>query len=320
MKLLLLYYAKVTNDAFNKFALSSTDLELKSDDLSVYGSKMDRLSYHEVHRLLTQQKPFDAILIGDIFWDTGQNICRWGQDNKVPVFFLQHGQWIYITNKKDPKYLPTATFVYGDKIQQMMSSWEYSKRSKVYVTGNPRYDNISRNNSGEYVYFAPPVMFENVPSAANRTDRNAFDNLVSLKGIDKEVPMLIHPHYREINVPQLKDMFPYAKFADPQIDPLPLIQKSSKVLTHRNSTTVLDAIACGKMTVLMNFREKDKSFFPRDYFGEFAQESDWPSRCMTNLKSNVTEISDYEEKARPYIYLGNASKRIEGIICQWGTE
>ena len=159
------------------------------------------------------------------------------------------------------------------------------------------------------------MMYENTISGPNQTHHGIYKVLKLMKGLDKEVNLVIHPHYREGAVSQLAKFFPDAEIISPNFDPLPLIQKSSKVLTHRNSTTVLDAIACGKPVVLNNFIGYTKSFFPKNYFCEFTKESDWPPDCVTNLQSEFdVDYDNYHERARPFIRLGNASKRILSII------
>jgi len=316
--MLFLRYNKVTNEALEK--LYKHIPSFKWGDMDSFKQRIDVLPYETIASFLQEFKPIDSICIGDVFWTTGQNICKWGEDQGVKIYFLQHGQWIYIQNKRNPRHLPHSTFVYGDNVKQMVDSWPYGKRSNVQAVGNPRYDNISwLSNSGEYTYFAPPVIKEMVPSGKNRSNAEVAKLMEQLKGIDEIGPLLIHPHYREGSVDYLKSIFPKAMVADPQKASLPLIQKSSKVLTHRNSTTVLDAIACGKKVVLTDFLGQDKSFFKRGYFGEFAVENDWPKNCLKALECDYdVDYNGYRTRARAHIYLGNASHRIVNILEQDG--
>lgn len=312
--ILLLKYNKVTNDAFRHFSKHCRDF--KEADLTKFGTSMDVLSFPEVSSLLKSCLPFDCVMVGDVFWPTGQNICRWCREKGKQSYFLQHGQWVYVKNKQNPDHLPFATFVYGTNVLKMTSKWAYSVRSKVLVSGNPRYDNIIPNTNGSYVYFCPPVILERIPSKADQFHSANYAWLDTLQGMDKKAKLLIHPHYREGQTVTLKNMFPKATFANPMDDPLPLIQGAEKVLTHRNSTTVIDAIACGKISILLNYPEHDTSFYRRGYFKEFAIETDSPQHCIDTLLSEKRlSISDnYIEKAKPYIYLGDASMRIKNII------
>lgn len=314
-KLLLLYYNKVTNEAFNKLALHNSEFEIIPFDLGRFGDKMDILDEKVVEEFLSQSMPFDAVVVGDIFWPTGQYICKWCKKHNIKSFFLQHGQWIYITNKKNPEFLPYCTFLYGDNVKDMVSLWPYSARSKVVVTGSPKYDNIIPNSSGSYVYFCPPVMYEKI-NGTHRSNPLASRLLKTLSGIDKKIELLIQPHYREGNISGLKQMFSFAEFSDPKNDPICLIKKSYAVLTHRDSTTVLDAIACGKKSFLINFKNQHRSFYKAGYFSNFAVENGWPDECKDRIQSYVAgELPDnYEMLSKPYLYLGNSSERILAII------
>jgi hypothetical protein len=331
MKVLLVRYNKVTNDAFNKLAANAPFLTYKSVDLSQFGRMMDIMDYPSIKKFLHNQRPYDAVVVGDVFWPSGQNICRICSEDSVPCHFLQHGQWVYITNKKSPVYTPTVTHLNGVNTHSLVSMWPYAMKSKIQVTGNPRYDNIEPNPDGDYVYFGPPVIREKSPSAPDRIDHAALRLVMRLKGIDKTMKVKIQPHYREGDLKQLKRFFPKAEFIPPPDDPLPWIARCNKVLTHRNSTTVLDAIAHGKLSVLANFerqnaREDDEalnarpfltSFFPRDHFGEFALESVTHDICKENLKKEVRlSTENYIERAKKYIYLGNASERLARSIME----
>lgn len=315
--MLLLRYNKVTNEALE--SLYRFLQSFQWEDISKFGDQTDILKYSVVAEFLQSLKPFDSICIGDIFWETGQNICKWCADNRIKVYFIQHGQWIYIQNKRNPRYLPYSTFLYGDNILNMVSNWPYAKRSKIYAVGNPRYDNIQLSNNGEYVYFAPPVIKEISPSVPSKSNADAAKLLSQLEGLDDVVTLVIHPHYREGNVDYIRNIFPKAVIANPSESSLSLIQKSSKVITHRNSTTVLDAIACGKKIILTNFLGQDKSFFPRGYFGDFAVENNWPKDCFAATEVDYyIDYAGYTERAKAHIYLGNSSQRIVDILKQDG--
>jgi len=132
--------------------------------------------------------------------------------------------------------------------------------------------------------------------------------------LDKGVEMLLHPHYREGNISALRKMFPTAQMTDPKADPLPLILKSSHVLTHRDSTTIMDAIACGKPSILLNFKGI-RSIFPKGYFGDLAFDCETLEECRSALVSTPFEVNEYyAQKAKPHLYLGNASARIAALL------
>lgn len=313
-EILLLRYNKPTIESFEK--LANIGLRVKWADLQHFGARLDVLNYQDASNLLEGLSPFDVIMVGDIFWPTGQNICKWAEENKKPCYFLQHGQWKYIDNKKNPRYLPAATFVYGKYVRRMMMTWPYAKKSQILATGNPRYDGINRTTEGEYVYFAPPVMHEQVPSGPAKTDKKAYSILhgFSKAGLSKTTKLLLHPHYREGNIKQLKRFFPEAELIDPKASALELVQKSRMVLTHRDSTTVLDAIACGKPSVLMNFHGFN-SFFSRGHFGKFATETVSYEDCVAKIKvDRELDYSDYVDRAKEYLVLGEAGVRIKEAI------
>ncbi len=314
LKILLLDCNKVSEECFEKvkaaFCYKPADVVHKS--LTQFGSKVDILSYRQVSDFLKDFSPLDAVLIADIFWPTGQNICQWCIDNNVKCFFWQHGQWIYTKNKKNPRFLPSVTFFLGENAKNECSQWSYGKRSQLNVTGSPRYDSCFHSKDvGRYVYFSPPAILEVNPSVTDRYNYEIARLLKQLKGLDDEVSLLIHPHYREGKEEELKSLFPKATFGYRKCKPVDLIKCATKVLTHRNSTTVLDGIACGKPVVLMNFGKHNKSCYSKGYFKDFALESDSPDHCVHNLKSEVTvEESGYQDRAREFIALGNASSRI----------
>lgn len=305
-KTLLLKYNKVTNESIENI---KEHINHKIVDLNIFGNKIDLLNFQEVSLFLRKFTPFNNILIGDIFWPTGQNICKWCFENNINCYFLQHGQWIFVNNKMNPKFLPSCTFLFGNKLKEEMLKWPYGKKSKIEVTGSPRYDNV-KTEQGNYIYFSPPVLTEYNPSSINISHKKNFKFLSNLYGIDNHLNMIIHPHYREVNIDVLKKMFPKANFVEPKTRAIDIIAKSYKVLTHRNSTVVLDAIACQKNCVLVNFAGFD-SFYPKNYFREFAIECNNISECIEVLKKecviNTKSTSDF-------IMLGNASKRISSII------
>lgn len=318
MKLLLLTCNKVSEESFRVLSDYCTTLGIDTQivSLSCFGNKTDILPYERVGHFLEDFPDISAILVADIFWPTGQNICRWCDSNGVKCFFWQHGQWIYTTNKKNPRFLPFMTFVLGENTRKQCMSWPYGRRSQVLVSGSPRYDNCSRNADGEYVYCSFPVLVERSPSVPDRHNSRMLSAIKSLSGLNN-IKTVIHPHYREEGVDTLKQLFPKCQFADRNESALSLISKSKKVLTHRNSTSVLDAIACGKQSVLMDFLGDDYSHFPPGYFGNFATESNNADHCLRNLLRPTVQITDYVDKAKPFISLENASKTI--VDCMYNV-
>jgi len=314
MKTLLLDCNKVSEECFErvKLAFNNKPVNVIHESLTQFGNKVDILSYGQVSDFMEIFIPLNAVLIADIFWPTGQHICQWCITNNVKCFFWQHGQWIYTKNKKNPKFLPSATFFLGENVKNECSQWSYGKRSHIAVTGSPRYDSCFHSKElGQYVYFSPPAILEINPSATDKYNYEILRLLKQLKGLDDEVDLLIHPHYREGKEEELKSLFPKALFRYQKCKSVDLVKCATKVLTHRNSTTVLDGIACGKPVVLMNFGKYDKSYYNKGYFKDFALESDSPDHCIHNLKSKViVKESGYQDRAREFIALGNASLRI----------
>jgi len=316
--ILFVKYNKPTDDAFDKIiSWLPDDCEIKTLDLRKYGVAMDVLQWHVIRAHLDTMSPLDAVFLGDVFWPTGQGICRWCYNSNIPSIFIQHGQWKYIKNKQHPPYVPTYTCVYGIHVYDMCKTWPYGRRSIVRVIGNPRYDNVELNNEGQGIYFSPPVIMEHSPSVPDKLDEYAQLLVSSMKGIDEHVDLILHPHYREGAINLLKSWFPNAKFIDPEDNPFKWIQRCKKVLTHRDSTVVLDGIAHGKSVVLLN---NDRSFFPRGHFGDFAEETKSMEDCLNVLKSPSKENdTTYENKAKKHIFLGNASSRILDILKQCTT-
>jgi len=279
-------------------------------DLSIFESKADKLDYNDIKKYFSSLDKFDFIIIGDVFWETGQSICRYGEEYNIPVFFLQHGQWIYIKNKKNLKYYPAYTFLFGDNVARMCSGWNYGKKSHIITTGSPRYDSAVPGK-GSYVYFSPPVIEEIIHRKPSGVFRSSFyKNLEVIRRIDKELFILIQPHYREARIDDLHELFPYAQFVDPQLDALKLIHGSTKVLTSRNSTVVLDAIAYQKQIVLIDLPDYDRCFFERGYFEDFALESTTKMNILDNLLSDIKTIKSYIDMSKKHIYLGDSTKRI----------
>jgi len=154
----LLKYNKVHNDSLRNLAPKLTKhFEVLWGDLSIFDEKMDLLTYDAVKDYFAPFGKLEFIVIGDAFWKTGQAICRYGREYDIPIFFLQHGQWIYVKNKKKLNYYPTFTLLFGDKVADMCSSWPYGENSQIIVTGSPRYDEAS-SNGGSFFFFFPPVV------------------------------------------------------------------------------------------------------------------------------------------------------------------
>jgi hypothetical protein len=313
---LLLRYNKVHDDSLLKLeSRLNKNFDISWGDLSKFGSEKDLLPEKILRDYLDSFKPVDFMLIGDVFWKTGQNLCKICHENNIPLFFMQHGQWIYVANKKELEYYPSFTFLFGNDVHNVCSQWPYGKHSALFATGSPRYD-FAASHDGSYIYFSPPVIEEVVHGNPSGRIRSPFFlNLKKISGVDKGIPLVIQPHYREARIGWLHELFPSAQFADPGLDSLKLVNGASKVLTSRNSTTVLDAIAHQKMTVLMDMPENDECFFPRGYFGEFALESSNKSEVVDNLTSKTPiKSKDYTNRAKKYICLGNASARIVSVI------
>ena len=317
LKVLLLRYNKV-----HDHSLEILYRKLRKNFDLMWGSlpaekSVDLLSQNAIDTYLD---PLDvnAVVIGDVFWPTGQRICASCNARGIKTFFLQHGQWIYVNNKKSLKHYPSHTMLFGKNAVDMCSSWPYSKHSKVSMTGSPRYDSVNgKLYGGSYIYFSPPVIEELVHGRpCGQIRQPSLRCLEKLRGIDGIVPMIVQPHYREARIEWLRRLFPKAQFADPDLDPLCLISGSKKVVASRNSTVVLDAIAYKKTTVLIDLLNEDVGFFKRGHFGEFALESADREQFIRNVVTDV-EVNyknGYAKRAQEHIYLGDASERIGGII------
>ncbi len=139
-KILLLRYNKVIDIAFEELSKSLDDVEIA--DITDFGDDMNMLEYCVIDSFISQFIPFQHIVVGDVFWPTGQHICNWSLTNKVTCCFMQHGQWIYMANKMDPRHVPSYTCLFGGNLRNKMQTWPYAKRSQVKVTGSPRYDSL----------------------------------------------------------------------------------------------------------------------------------------------------------------------------------
>ena len=314
MTILLTKYNKIIIEAFEKLSAQfHEDIQVKWLDMSKYGHSFDLLPISHWNNVLNSLLPFDCIMIGDVFWPTGQAFCEWGKTHNKTVCFLQHGQWIYIENKKKLNYYPDITMVYGTNVADMINQWPYGKESNVIVTGSPRYDNLEIVN-GDYVYFSPPVIQEIVHGRPNGyIQKHYLMAIQSVIGLDSVCKLVIQPHYREANINMLKNMFPKAMFVDPAENAIKLISSSYKVVCCRNSTVVIDSIACKKHVLLMDFLYTDRSFYPREYFNNFATENDNATDLLNNI-SNTKIIVDYEKHASNHILLGNSSERIMSVL------
>jgi len=310
--------SKVIDNALNNISdvLEKHGIEIQSADLRDVKKNQSFVSYEQVNSLLSSLGKIDFAITGDAFWSSGKNICRWCKENHVKSYLFQHGQWIQLQNKKDTDIVPDCVFFLGDDLTRQCSQWADWKYCKAFTTGSPRYDDLNEFKDDGYIYFSPPAVQINdiFKKISNRIDDKAWGWIKSVAAKLKGMKVLVHPHYREMQIKMFKKNFSYLDFINPKEDPLPIIANASKVLTHRNSTTVLDAIACHKSVVLMDTVEEDRAYFKRGHFGEFALESDILDQIQSNLKSDYKEPADYTAKAKKYIYLGNASERIARIV------
>lgn len=275
----------------------------------------DLLSFDEIKTLFAPYANYDFVIVGDVFWPTGQNICRWCKENNTKCYFLQHGQWIYVDNKKRLDYYPSHTLLFGDDVKNMCQSWEYAKHSELHVVGSPRYDNI-RTSNGDYVFFLPPVI-EELSSGKSSINDNNLRLLMHLAGIDKQCKLHIQPHYREGKIDLLHKLFPNAEFHDNKKSTLDLVANSSCIMTSRNSTSVLDVIACGKKVILVDLPQFDRSHFKCGYFGNFVLESRTKKElCKHISRYYETRIVDeeYIKNAKKYIHLNDAGSRVLNLI------
>lgn len=316
----LVKYNKVTNLAFDKLSKRlSKKFKVSYADVAKVKKNYDSLNSLQVDRMLNRFSGASFVIIGDMFWNTGQEICRWCRARKVPCYFLQHGQWIYVANKKNPRFAPHYVLVYGENVRNMCQKWPMSKRAKFVATGNPRYDKAHRvYEDNNRVYFSPPVI-EELTNGGKCLGTNKFNlrRISKMKGLDKEVELYLQPHYREGAIRTLKDLFPDAVYFEPPLDPLPIVQECSRLICSRNSTMVLDAIAYGKQVLFMEWESSfdKKVFFPRGYFKNFGWESESLTEFFKNLhKDTRVDWDQYEKEAAPYLILGNASKRISKLI------
>ena len=319
MKIGLLKYNKVTNESLQIIypLLKQKGHEIIWLDLSeISKNKIDLLSLQSIDKYLKRKGTFDCVVFGDVFWPTGQAICRWCKSNNVKSVFLQHGQWIYVNNKRRLNYYPSHTVVFGDNVKKMIESWPYGRFSKIHVAGSPRYDNLNINHGKNYVFFSPPVIQEIVHGVAKMIRQPFLKSLEALSGFDKECVVYMQPHYREHRIDILKKLFPAARMIDSSEDTLQHIKASRSVVCCRNSTVVLDAMACGRKVTFTDLPACDVAFFKRNYFQDFGVEISSKIDLIHSLKGHKTHSIDeqYINKCKPYIYLQGASGRLISVI------
>lgn len=299
-----------------KYSNLFPNLIIKSCKFDCHDNDRDLLSYSYIKSFLNQLKDMDAIIVGDAFWPTGQNICRWTRENKKKCILLQHGQWIYYEDKKTIKHIPDIFCLFGDNIVNKCSQWPISSKTKFIAVGNPKYDNIVNCSNNGSVYFSPPVIEEivhNKPNGIiNRTNREQIKEL-SLSKIFDTVPCFIQPHYREAKISDIKTMFPNLQIINPKDNPLEYIKKSKSVLCSRDSTVVLDSIACDKMPVILDYKNDSKRTFKKGYFGVCAKESSTLNELINNLRNSYDYNPSIEEKNK-HIYPCGSSVRFLNII------
>lgn len=284
-------------------------------DILSISKSIDNISYHVLCNYFNSLHYFrniTHIVIGDIFWPTGQNICKLGIEYNKKIVFLQHGQWIYLDNKKNPEFLPYLTCFYGNYIKKIAEKWNYGLRSKCEVTGSPKYDNI-QTEEGDYFYFCPPMILEKFPSRNSILNIDNKKLLVSMLGLDKYCKLVIHPHYREGDINFIKGLFPLAKIVDAGLNSLDLIRKSKGVITHRDSTTVIDAICCKKQSLLLNFNNQKQSFFKKFYFKDYCIENNDFADLINNIEK-VEVIKEHYVYVDDYIQQGDASSKILNLM------
>ncbi len=73
-------------------------------------------------------------------------------------------------------HLPNITMVFGYSVKQECVSWKnFQRYGRVEVVGSPRYDDIEfMEPSSDYVYFAPPVIIEEIPGMKDRPNPSAL--------------------------------------------------------------------------------------------------------------------------------------------------
>lgn len=309
---LFVKYNKPHNQSIDNL---TKNIQYKVIDLQDISKSIDNISCESISKYfnsLSYIKAITHIIIGDIFWPTGQNICKFGSLHDKKIVFLQHGQWIYVENKKNPPYLPYVTFLYGDHLLQKVKGWPYGLKSKCFATGSPKYDNINIKQ-GDYFYFCPPVILETFPSRSSVVNTKNQLLLHSLKGLDSYCKLSVHPHYREGDIQFIKELFPKAEFFDTELNSLDLIKNSKGVITHRDSTTVIDAISCKKKSLLLNFNNEKQSYFKKFYFRDYCVENDNFGQLINNI-DNIDFIKEHYSYVDDYIQQGNSSEKIFRIM------
>ena len=204
--------------------------EVQWGDLSQFGTeRIDLLPFTQISSYLAGFDHLDLVILGDVFWSTGQNICRWCSENQVKTLFLQHGQWIYVVNKKRLSYYPSYTALFGENVAKECKSWYFGQFSQIEVTGCPRYDFLHLcqvSSKKEYIFFSPPVIQETVHGQAKPIRKTFLQSLKRIAGFDKQCRVVLQPHYREANVGILKELFPSAEFRSAKEKTLNLVSKA----------------------------------------------------------------------------------------------
>jgi hypothetical protein len=131
-------------------------------------------------------------------------------------------------------------------------------------------------------------------------------------GLDKYCKLMIQPHYREGCDSFLRSWFPHAQFINAREPAMPYIAGARVILTHRDSTVVLDGIAAHKQVVLL---PGCNSSYEPGRFKPFAQESESYEAVKNSVSPGPIEQCDFNyEHAKAHVVLGGASARIERII------
>jgi hypothetical protein len=100
---LALNYHKTVREQFDRVEAACRDshsIRLRRIGYPAPESDRDLLSYGVIDRFLSSQPSFDVVLLGDIFWTTGQNICRWARKNSKRQFSCSTGCGFITRTKK----------------------------------------------------------------------------------------------------------------------------------------------------------------------------------------------------------------------------